>query len=117
MDEQDIEKPTAQAVTTVQDALLTGRQAVAVPAAHAQSVDARAGEEYSVEPASRLIEERLQALDFASGISTEARFEELRVPEARVALLLALLELARLQKVLLAHRGSFGEVLLKRTKP
>jgi chromatin segregation and condensation protein Rec8/ScpA/Scc1 (kleisin family) len=60
------------------------------------------------------LEERLQVLDVGRGVSIEAWFEELRVPEARVALLLALLELARLQRILVAQRDSFGAILLKR---
>lgn len=48
------------------------------------------------------------------GVSTEEWFAELPAPEARATLFLALLELARLQKVLLGQRREFGPVLLKR---
>jgi chromatin segregation and condensation protein Rec8/ScpA/Scc1 (kleisin family) len=41
-------------------------------------------------------------------------FAELPAPEARVTLLLALLELARLQQILLGQHDPFGAVLLKR---
>ena len=99
---------------TVQDALVAARRALAVAKAHAQGSRSLEAESYPVADILAQLDRRLAALEPGRGISTEEWFEELPVPEARVTLFLALLELARLQRVLLGQREEFGAVLLKR---
>jgi segregation and condensation protein A len=99
---------------TVQDALLAARRALAVARAHAAGARSLDGESYPVAEILAQLDRRIQALEPGCGVSTREWFAELPAPEARVTLLLALLELARLQKVLLGQREEFGAVLLKR---
>jgi segregation and condensation protein A len=102
-----------RAQPTVADALLAARRALAAARAHAagaRSLD----ESYPVAEILAQLDRRLEALEPGRGVSTREWFAELPAPEARVTLLLALLELARLQRVLLRQREGFGPVLLKR---
>ncbi len=102
-----------RAQPTVADALLAARRALAAARAHAagaRSLD----ESYPVAEILAQLDRRLEALEPGRGVSTREWFEELPAPEAQVTLLLALLELARLQRVLLGQREEFGAVLLKR---
>ena len=99
---------------TVQDALVAARRALATAKAHAQGSRSLDGETYPVAEVLAMLDWRLAALEPGRGISTAGWFEELPAPEARVTLLLALLELARLQRILLGQREEFGAVLLKR---
>jgi segregation and condensation protein A len=103
-----------RAQPTVQDALLAARRALAVARAHAQGSRSFEGETYPVAATLAQLDRRLEALEPGRGVSTEGWFEELPVHEAQVILFLALLELARLQKILLGQRDPFGPVLLKR---
>ena len=102
------------AAPTLQDALRAGRRALATAEAHAQGARVLEEEAYPAAAILAQLEQRLQALEPGRGMSTEAWFGELPGPEAQITLFLALLELARLQKVLLAQREGFGAVLLKR---
>jgi segregation and condensation protein A len=99
---------------TVADALLAARRALAVARAHASGARSFDGESYPVAEILAQLDRRLEALEPGRGVSTREWFAELPAPEARVTLLLALLELARLQRVLLRQREGFGPVLLKR---
>ena len=99
---------------TVHDALLAARQALAVARAHAQGSSAVLPERYPVEEILAALEQRLATLEPGRGVSTEPWFEDLAPPEAQVTLLLALLELARLRRILLGQYKPFGAVLLKR---
>lgn len=103
-----------RAQPTVQDALLAARRSLAVARAHGQGSRSFEGESYPVAAILAQLDRRLEALEPGRGVSTEGWFAELSAPEARVTLLLALLELARLQRILLAQREEFGAVLLKR---
>ncbi len=103
-----------RAQPTVQDALLAARRALAVARAHAAGARSLDGESYPVAEILAQLDRRLEALEPGRGVSTREWFAELPAPEARVTLLLALLELARLQRVLLGQREEFGAVLLKR---
>ncbi len=102
------------AAPTVHDALLAARRALAVAKAYAQGSNAVLPERYPVEDILAALEHRLATLEPGRGVSTEPWFEDLAPPEAQVALFLALLELARLKKILLGQHRSFGAVLLKR---
>ncbi len=99
---------------TVQDALMAARRALATARAHAQGLRSLDTESYPVAAILAQLDRRLEALEPGRGVSTEGWFAELPEPEAQVTLLLALLELARLQKILLAQGEGFGAVLLKR---
>jgi chromatin segregation and condensation protein Rec8/ScpA/Scc1 (kleisin family) len=103
-----------RAQPTVQDAVLAARRALAVARAHAQGSRSFDSESYPVAAILAQLDRRLEALEPLRGISTEGWFEELPAPEAQVTLLLALLELARLQRILLGQREEFGALLLKR---
>jgi segregation and condensation protein A len=103
-----------RAQPTVQDALLAARRALAAARAHAQGSRSLEGESYPVAAILAQLDQRLEALEPGRGVSTREWFAELHAPEAQVTLLLALLELARLQRVLLGQRVGFGPVLLKR---
>jgi chromatin segregation and condensation protein Rec8/ScpA/Scc1 (kleisin family) len=103
-----------QGQPTVADALLAARRALAVARAHAAGARSLDGESYPVAEILAQLDRRLEALEPGRGVSTREWFAELPAPEARVTLLLALLELARLQRVLLRQREGFGPVLLKR---
>jgi chromatin segregation and condensation protein Rec8/ScpA/Scc1 (kleisin family) len=103
-----------RAQPTVADALLAARRALAVARAHAAGARSLDGESYPVAEILAQLDRRIEALETGCGVSTERWFEELPAPEARVTLFLALLELARLQRVLLGQREGFGAVLLKR---
>ncbi len=105
---------TVRAQPTVADALLAARRALAAARAHAAGARALDGESYPVAEILAQLDRRLQALEPGRGVSTEGWFEELPGQEAQVTLLLALLELARLHRVLLGQREGFGAVLLKR---
>ena len=83
----------------MQDALLAARRALAVAKAHAQGLRSLEGESYPVAAILALLDRRLEALEPGREVSTEGWFAELTAPEAQVTLLLALLELARLQRV------------------
>ena len=102
------------ATPTVHDALTAARRALAAAKAHTQGARMVEEEGYPMAMILAQLEQRLRALEPGRGVSTEAWFGELPVLEAQVTLLLALLELARLQKVLLAQHERFGSVLLKR---
>lgn len=99
---------------TVHDALTAARRALAAAKAHAQGARMIEEESYPVTMILAQLEQRLGAVEPGRGVSTEAWFGELPGPAAQVTLLLALLELARLQKVLLAQHERFGALLLKR---
>ncbi len=103
-----------QAQPTVQDALTAARRALAAAKAHAQASRSIENESYPVAEILAQLDRRLEALEPGRGVSTEGWFEELAAPEAQVTLFLALLELARLQRILLGQRVEFGPVLLKR---
>jgi len=82
-----------------------------IPRARGQSIET---ESYPVTEILAQLDRRLEALEPGRGVSTREWFEELPAPEARVTLLLALLELARLHQILLGQSEGFGPVLLKR---
>ena len=102
------------ALPTVQDALLAARRALATARAHAQGSRSFEDESYPVAAILAQLDRRLEALEPGRGVSTSEWFAELHAPEAQVTLFLALLELARLQRVLLAQGSGFGPILLKR---
>lgn len=60
------------------------------------------------------LDRRIETPESGCGVSTKEWFEELPATEAQVTLFLALLELARLQRILLGQSRGFGAVLLKR---
>ena len=99
---------------TVQDALRAARRALAVAQAHAQGSRSFEGENYPVAEILAQLDRRLEELEPGRGVSTEEWFAELPGTEARVTLLLALLEMVRLQRVLLGQKEGFGALLLKR---
>ena len=103
------------AAPTVHDVLLAARRALDQARAHAQGATTSAPDAYPIETLSRRLEERLASLEPGRGVSTEAWFAALPDPQAKAALLLALLEFARLGRVLLAQQGPLGPVLLKRS--
>jgi chromatin segregation and condensation protein Rec8/ScpA/Scc1 (kleisin family) len=103
-----------RAQPTVQDALLAARRALAVAKAHAQGSPSFEGESYPVAAILAQLDRRLEALEAGRGVSTREWFAELSGPEAQVTLLLALLELARLQRILLGQHRVFGAILVKR---
>ncbi len=105
---------TVRAQPTVADALLAARRALAVARAHAAGARSLDGESYPVAEILAQLDRRLETLEPGRGVSTQRWFEELPAPEAQVTLLLALLELARLQRILLGQSREFGPVLLKR---
>ena len=105
---------TVAALPTVQDALLAARRALAIARAHAQGSRELETESYPVAKILAQLARRLEALEPGCGVSTEKWFAELPAPEAQVTLFLALLELARLQRILLGQRQEFGVLLLKR---
>ena len=102
------------AAPTVHDVLLAARRALDQARAHAQSAAMAASDAYPIETLYQVLEERLAALEPGRGVSTEEWFQALPDGQAKVALLLALLELARLGRVLLAQKDPHGPVLLKR---
>jgi chromatin segregation and condensation protein Rec8/ScpA/Scc1 (kleisin family) len=99
---------------TVQDALVAARRALAAARTHAEGSRALDTESYPVATILAQLDRRIEALEPGRGVSTREWFEELPAPEARVTRLMALLELARLQRILLGQREGFGPVLLKR---
>ena len=99
---------------SLQDALMAARRALAVARAHAQGSRSFESESYPGAAILVQLDRRLEALEPGRGVSTVEWFAELPGPEAQVTLLLALLEMARLQRILLGQRGEFGAVLLKR---
>ncbi len=103
-----------RAQPTVQDALVAAGRALAVAKAHSEGARAIETESYPVTEILAQLDRRLEALEPGRGVSTREWFEELPAPEARVTLLLALLELARLHQILLGQSEGFGPVLLKR---
>jgi chromatin segregation and condensation protein Rec8/ScpA/Scc1 (kleisin family) len=103
-----------RAQPTVHDALMAARRALAVAKVHAQGSRSFESESYPVAAILAQLDRRLEELEPGRGVSTERWFEELSAPEAQVTLFLALLELARLQRILLEQRVRFGAVLLKR---
>ena len=109
-----LQEESVAASPTVQDALAAARRALAIARAHAQGSRSLEAERYPVAAILALLEERLEALEPGRGVSTREWFAELAGTEAQVTLLLALLELARLQRILLGQREGFGAVLLKR---
>ncbi len=108
---------TVRPQPTVADALLAARRALAVARAHAAGARSLDGESYPVAEILAQLDRRIEALEPGRGVSTERWFEELAAPEAQVTLFLALLELARLQRVLLGQREEFGALLLKLVCP
>ena len=72
-----------------------------------------ASDAYPIEMLYRVLEKRLATLEPGRGVSTEEWFQALPDPQAKPALLLALLELARLGRVLDAQREPLGPVLLQ----
>lgn len=99
---------------TVQDALLAARRAA--EAARAYAAAAPPGpERFPVEERIASLVAQIQRLPPDTVVSTESWFLELEdeQPEARVTLVLALLEVARLQLALLRQSTAFGEILLK----
>ncbi len=99
---------------TVHDVLLAARRALEQARAHGQGAAMTAVDTYPLETLYRELEERLAALQPGRGASTEGWFRALPNAEAQAALLLALLELARLGRVLLAQWNPCGPVLLQR---
>ena len=107
--------PDAPAVApTVHDAVLAARRALAVAQAHTQAAGAIPAENYPVEEILAALAQRLATLAPGQGVSTAPWFEQLAPREAQATLLLALLELARLGRVLLGQHMPFGSLLLKR---
>ncbi len=109
-----LEEKEESAAPTVHDVLLAARRALEQARAHAQGATMAASDAYPIETLYRMLEERLAALEPGRGVSTEEWFAALPDGQARCALLLALLELARLGRVLLAQWEPIGPVLLKR---
>ena len=101
------------AAPTVHDVLLAARRALDQARAHAQGATMAASDAYPIEMLYRVLEERLASLEPGRGVSTEEWFAALPDGQARCALLLALLELARLGRVLLGQREPLGQILLK----
>ena len=102
------------AAPTVHDVLLAARRALEQARAHAQGATMAASDAYPIQTLYRVLEERLASLEPGHGVSTEEWFRALPDAQARGVLLLALLELARLGRVLLGQREPLGPVLLKR---
>ncbi len=103
------EEGEKSAAPTVHDVLLAARRALEQARAHAQGSAVAAPDPYPLENLYRELEERLAALEPGRGVSTEEWFRELPAPQARCALLLALLELARLRRLLLGQREALGQ--------
>ena len=119
--ERDFQAPSAGSSAsaagppTVQDVVEAARRAYAAARAHAQAAAAIAAPEtVTVEAALQCLAGRLSTLEMGRGVSTEGWFEEQPTHEARIALFLALLELARLGTILLAQPRPFGAILLKK---
>ncbi len=100
---------------TVQDALVAARRALAAARTHAEGSRALDTESYPVAAILAQLDRRLEALELGRGVSTQRWFAELAPPEARVTLLMTLLELGRLQRILLGQRQGFGACLAKAT--
>ena len=83
---------------TVQDELMGARRALAASKAHMQGARMIKEGGYPVATILAQLEKRLGVLEPGRGVSAEAWFGELPVPEAQVALFLALLELAGCRK-------------------
>jgi segregation and condensation protein A len=101
------------AVPTVNDMLLAARRALEHARAQAQGAALAPADAYPVERLYRELEERLAVLEPGRGVSTEEWFRALPDGHAQAALLLALLELARTGRVLLAQREPLAPVLLQ----
>ena len=116
MGAEETEPPAAAPAEapTVHDVLLAARRALEQARAHAQGAAMTAADAYPVETLSRELEERLAALVPGYGVSTEAWFQALPDVGAQAALLLALLELARLGRILLVQWNPCGPVLIKK---
>ena len=82
--------------------------------AHGDTGPATAPDLYTVEEQLAAVRGRIASLPRLEGVSTEEWFEELPAPEARVALLLALLELARVDEILLRQEMPLSPILLAR---
>jgi segregation and condensation protein A len=106
-----IDTTPSEKVPTVHDALLAARQAMAVARAHAAIGPLDPG--LSVEDAAALLESRLGALPPGTVLDTREWLGDTAIPQTRVAVLLALLELARLGRLLLHQRQIFSTVLAK----
>ncbi len=104
------------AAPTVHDVLIAAQRAVAQARAHAQGASLAEADQYPAETLHRMLEERLTTLAPGRGVSTEPWFTVMPDAQAQSALLLALLELARLGHVLLAQREPLGPVLLRRLR-
>ena len=104
------EAGSAAAAPTVYDVLLAARRALEQARAHAQGASVAAADLYPIEKLYFMLEERLSALETGRGVSTEPWFRALPDGEAQAALL----ELARLGRVLLAQWEPHGPVLLQR---
>jgi chromatin segregation and condensation protein Rec8/ScpA/Scc1 (kleisin family) len=99
---------------TVYDALLSARRALEALRAHAAAAaEAPAPERYPVDAELRRLLGELASLPPDRATSTAAWFAARPEPEARVALLLALLEAARMHTVVLGQPRSFGPIYLK----
>jgi chromatin segregation and condensation protein Rec8/ScpA/Scc1 (kleisin family) len=104
---------------TLADVLEAARRALLRAQSHGQNSvqgDRRPDPDlYTVEEQIATVRERIASLPCLYGISTEEWFEEQTAPEARVALLLALLELARVDEILLHQAVPLSPILLART--
>jgi segregation and condensation protein A len=115
------DQPVPQAMApTLADVLEAARRALLRAQRHGQeSVQGDAGSAaapdlYTVEEQLAAVRERIASLPRLEGVSTEEWFEELPAPEARVALLLALLELARVDEIMLRQEMPLTPILLAR---
>lgn len=96
---------------TVQDALLAARRAPA--RAHAAAAPPLP-ERFPVADRIAVLRAQLAELPPATVVSTEPWFREEQPAEAKVTLLLALLEIARLEEVRLGQVQPFAPILLKK---
>ena len=100
---------------TVQDVVEAARRAFAAAEAHARAAaELAAPETLTVEAAMEHLTRHLSAMEPGRAASTAAWLEEQAEPEARIALFLALLELARLNYALLTQPQPFGAIWVKR---
>ena len=112
----EVEEPLVQGPLTIADVLAAARRSLAIEEARtAGAASVPPPDLYTVESAIVEIEQRTAALPPCRGISTETWFIEAPGPEAEAALLLGLLELAKLNRVLLHQPVPCGPILLQRT--
>ena len=116
---EDLPAPQAMA-PTLAEVLEAARRALLRAQSHGQNSvqgdtgPAAAPDLYTVEEQLAAVRGRIASLPRLEGVSTEEWFEELPAPEARVALLLALLELARVDEVRLHQAMPLTPILLAR---